>query len=329
MNLSPAATLHNWIPYRLSFNNKEPFCRWLCLEDTPINDPFFEDTISAGLRLPVNTQPFQCTSSVDILPVWSAGMDAVQPSAFIFHISRCGSTLLSQLLAIDPCHIVLSEVPLFDELLRLHYQLPVPDPAATDEWLEAAVRFYGQKRTGKEQHLVIKSDCWHIFFYDRLRKLYPETPFILLYRAPDEVLRSQQKRRGMQAVPGIIQPELIGLEAEENESSLDRLDRYFAKVMEKMLAAFFHVAGKDKQTLLVNYKEGMLPITKKMADFAGITIQPGIMEQMEERTRYHGKYPEQVFEEEQTAASPDFLTGCWEWYHRLEEKRNTKEVFSF
>jgi hypothetical protein len=38
---------------------------------------------------------------------------------------------------------------------------------------------------------------------------------------------------------------------------------------------------------------------------------------------YHGKYPEQVFEEEKTADSPHFLDGCWQWYHRLEDKRKT------
>jgi hypothetical protein len=321
MNLSPAA-LKNWLPYRLFVTNNELSCRWLSLEDISIDDPFFEDTISACMRLPVNTKPFQCVSSADILPVWSPGMDAVSPTAFIFHISRCGSTLLSQLLAIDPRHIVLSEVPLFDELLRLHYKQPTPTPDIADEWLKAAIHFYGQKRNGGEQQLVIKSDCWHIFFYERLRKLYPTTPFILLYRAPDEVLRSQQKRRGMQAVPGIIQPELIGLEEEEEEPSLDHLDRYFARVMEKMLAAFFQAAEKDKQVLLVNYKEGMLPITEKMAAFTGISIPAVTRKQMEERTVYHGKYPAQVFEEEKSANSPDFLDGCWQWYHRLEDKRN-------
>jgi hypothetical protein len=321
MGLSPT-TLRNWLPYKLFVANNEPLCRWLCLEDLPIDDPFFEDTIGSARRLPVNTKSFQSTTSADILPVWSPDIDAVAPSAFVFHISRCGSTLLSQLLAIDPRNIVLSEVPFFDELLRLQYSLPALKTDWADQWLQSALQFYGQKRNGEEQHLVVKTDCWHIFFYERLRKLFPATPFVLLYRAPDEVLRSQQKRRGMQAVPGIVQPELIGLETTSEEPSLDHLDRYFARVMEKMLAAFFSVAEKDKNTLLVNYNEGMLTVTEKMADFSQIQISPAIKKQMKERAVYHGKYPAQTFQEEAAANSPDFLDTCWQWYHRLEHKRN-------
>ncbi len=50
---------------------------------------------------------------------------------------------------------------------------------------------------------------------EKARKLYPQTPFILLYRQPGEVIRSQQKRRGMQSIPGLLEPEIFGFTKNE------------------------------------------------------------------------------------------------------------------
>ncbi len=321
MNLSSADTLQNWIPHKLFFADQEPLCHWLYIGDKSFEEPFFADTIGACYQFPVNSKFIKTVSTVDILPEWSTTINSVEPAAFIFHISRCGSTLLSQLLAMDPGHIVLSEVPFFDELLRMHYQWPGTSFETTDKWLQAAIKFYGQKRRGDERHLFIKADCWHIFFYERLRKLYPGTPFILLYRSPDEVLQSQQKRRGMQAVPGIVQPELMGLTLEKDDAAFTDLDIYFSKVMEKLLEVFMQVAQKDERSLLVNYREGMLPVVKKMAAFAEVNLSPVMLQQMEERSQYHGKYPGQPFAKEASAGSPGFLKKCREYYYQLEEKR--------
>src|SRR5690606_34626620 len=127
-----------------------------------------------------------------------AHLPAVAPTAFIFHVSRCGSTLLSQLLDLDEANIVLSEVPLLDQLLRLPETFPGISRAQQETALQATIRLLGQKRTGHEKQLFIKLDSWHVFFAATLRKQYPSVPFILLYRAPDEVFESHRRHRGMQ-----------------------------------------------------------------------------------------------------------------------------------
>jgi hypothetical protein len=321
MNASTAASLKNCIPYHLFFDENECFCRWLDVQDKPFDETFFADTINLCRGFEVNSKRTRCTSSLHMLSEWEVGITSLEPTAIIFHVSRCGSTLLSQLLSLDPQHIVLSEVPFFDELLRLHYKIPASDIAQNDKWLQSAVHFYGQKRSGEEQHLFIKADCWHIFFYERLRKLYPNTPFILLYRSPGEVLRSQQKRRGMQSVPGLVEPAIMGLEMGEEHPALTDLDLYFSLVLEKILEAFYHVAHKDQNCLLVDYKEGMIPVLHKIAMHTGIELRAGIIEQMQERTRYHGKYPDQVFEEEQVTDLHQYLKNSQAWYEKLEALR--------
>lgn len=64
---------------------------------------------------------------------------AARPAGFIFHGSRCGSTLITQMLAALPQTIVLSEPPLVNEILTAHWR----DPRITREqriaWLRGAV----------------------------------------------------------------------------------------------------------------------------------------------------------------------------------------------
>jgi hypothetical protein len=312
--------LTNWIPYKAFRDNDDLYCHWLNLQDKKFEEPFFGDTILRIKALPENIHLFKQVSHLTMVAQWAAGLPPVKPAAVIFHLSRCGSTLVSQLLTLDENNIILSEVPFFDELLRLSYQQPAIEAAVADEWLSAAIKFYGQTRTEKEQHLFIKTDCWHIFFYERLRKMFPGVPFVLLYRSPAEVLLSQQKRRGMQAVPGIVEPELMGINKQETDTA--NFDAYFSTVMEKILAKFYEVQQQDPLSLLVNYKEGIITIVQKVAAAAGISLTDELVKKMENRSRYHAKYPEQVFAgDQQPEAGPGYLEKAIEWYELLEAQR--------
>jgi hypothetical protein len=252
------------------------------------------------------------------LPDWSKQIESVAPTAFIFHISRCGSTLVSQLLGLQPANIVLSEVPFFDELLRSGNKnncMP-----ATLLLLKAAIELLAAKRDETSTNLFIKVDSWHVHFYKHLRELYPQVPFILLYRRPDEVIRSQQKNRGMQAVPGLIEPEIFGFD--KNEILQPGLDEYMARVIETYLQAFVKILNEDKLTLPVNYNEGAITIVNKIAAFTGITISEKEIEMMKQRSGFHGKYPEQSFAEtKMEGPTPEYLNRAFELYEEVEKKR--------
>lgn len=315
-----AHIMHNWLPYKLAEQDGARCCHWLAMGDVKFEEPFFEHSLSKMKALSQNVKPFRQTGLMELLPSWAQGLETVSPAAFIFHLSRCGSTLVTQSFCIDPENIVLSEVPFFDEILRMPAQEDTDMDAGKDAWLCAAIQFHGQKRTGIEKRSFIKTDCWHIFFYEKLRKLFPQVPFIFLYRDPAEVLRSQQKRRGMQAVPGMIAPELMGLNS--HELDFNDFDGYFSQVMEKILERFYQLLEKDPLALPVNYKEGIAAILQQIADFSGYTISEQMTERIRERSRYHAKYPEQVFAEEQKAIStPPQLDRALHWYQLLEEKR--------
>jgi hypothetical protein len=306
--------LQNWIPYKIIHEQDQTLCRWLNTGDKPFIEPFFDDTIHRCKS--TGNYHIHSVSNIELLPDWAASLSSVPPTAFIFHISRCGSTLVSQLLGLNPQHIVLAEVPALDQVLRSPYkQLHKPDVATA---LQAAIRFYGQRRTGHEQRLFIKTDSWHVCFYQLLRQLYPEVPFIFLYRKPAEVIRSHQKLRGMQAVPGVVEPEVFGFTKEP----VTDLDAYMAKVMERYFTLFLEIIQNDRNALLVNYHEGMMPIMEKIAAATGMQFSQEEKEQMTARAGYHAKYPEQVFDETGMQDEvPPYLQSCAALYNQLEHLR--------
>ena len=316
-----SSALKDWIPYRLFEEGGKKYCRWLYLGNKKMTEPFFDETIISCLSLPENSGKTRCISSTEVLSEWAEQVESVSPTAFIFHISRCGSTLVSQLLSLQPSNIVLSEVPFFDELLRWGYKnhwnqafLPL---------YKAAISIYAAKRNKSSTHLFIKTDSWDVHFYKQIRKLYPQVPFILLYRRPDEVIRSQQKKRGMQAVPGLIEPEIFGFDKKEILHL--NLDEYMARVIESYLQAFVKILNEDKWALPVNYNEGAITIVNKIAAFTGLAINDKEMEMMKQRSGFHGKFPGQLFEEPGIEEmSPVYLNKSFELYNVMEKIRIRK-----
>lgn len=325
MHDSIPSVLCNWIPYKLSVINGLPYCYWLYTGHQPYTAPFFDETISRCMHLPQNSQRFKSLSSLYMLPEWAAHTASVSPTAFIFHVSRCGSTLIAQLLGLREQHIVLAETPFVDALLRLPYQHKEADSELIAQAIPAAIQLYGCQRRGDETHLFIKTDSWHLCFYQQLRQLYPTVPFILLYRSPDEVIRSQRRRRGMQSVQGIVEPGIFGFDQQE---IMDwPLDDYMAKVLERYFTIMLEITSRDPLSLLVNYHEPVLSIMQKIAAFTGITFSENELLHMQERSRYHAKYPEQVFHEPAAeGAMPTSLLPVIELYNKLEAKRTSLQT---
>lgn len=317
---TPGHFLAQQLPYQL-LRNDPALCAWMYNEQENFSEPFFNETITRLRTAQVNQHKYKSVSHINMLPGWAAqGGPGKKPSALIFHISRCGSTLFSQLLALQQQYMVLSEVPFFDELLRLPFKDASIDKEQASVLFDAALQLYINSSYKTPSHVFIKTDSWHLHFYEQLRTLYPEVPFILLYRNPLEVLQSQQRRRGMQAVPGIIEPAVFGLSAEQ--VSATDLDQYMAHILNSYFEQMIAIAGKDPHCVLVNYNEGVLAGMQKIVAATGIPFDNNYKTAVEERAGYHAKYPGQVFAEEHTDKKiPGFLQPVSDLYDELEQFR--------
>ena len=315
--------IDRWIPIKLYPETDSNLCRWLYVGDKDFNEPFFDETVSAcRAGFPENWHLKRSMSTIDMLPEWAKALDSIEPTAFIFHISRCGSTLISQMLGIQPSNIILSEVPFFDDLLRFGKKQDCMQKILPQ--LKAAVEFYGANRTGKYDQLFIKTDSWHIHFYKELRALYPTVPFFLLYRKPDEVLRSQQKKRGMQALPNYLEADIFGFDKEEIAGM--PLDEYMGKVIESYLNAFLDILQKDSMTHALNYQEGAMQLIDTIASVTCLPVPETERLLMQNRAGFHAKFPDQVFSEENPVETiPDFLKRSFELYYTIEDLRLGKK----
>ena len=313
--------LNNWYPIKIYSEDNELRCRWKYFKGIEFTDPFFDETILKASCLEINSRYYRPVSDLNILTEWANTIHSIEPTAFIFHISRCGSTLLSQTLGLNDEHITLSEVPFIDDLLKL---------LTIDEWLinveyqailKATIGLYGRINNTNKKKLFIKTDSWHLYYLPLFRLLYPSTPFLLLFRRPDEVLYSQQKKRGMHAVPGLISDSILGILS--NKSNIANFDGHMIKVLESYYTSLIKIAQNDDLSFLANYEEGIEQIINRLASYINIDIDENYRKLIHERCLYNAKFPDQVFKEEPSnkEALSD-LTKAFILYTELENLRN-------
>jgi len=103
------------------------------------------------------------------------------PAGLVFHVARCGSTLISQLLKQAGSLVVYAEPLPFNEIL-------VPPHAWPRQDLIAALRSLGDalaRHAGGPY--VLKLSSWNTFFCDIVAEAFPATPWVLSIRDPVEV----------------------------------------------------------------------------------------------------------------------------------------------
>lgn len=291
--------LRNWYPVTASCEDGQLVLAWRDMTDIAFTDSFFHNTLGRQAR----EQRRVCHTPLSALQQFD---DALAPDAFIFHISRCGSTLLTQLLASLPHCIVMSEPPIIDSVLRLHHDLADAGMASpsTPALLRQVMLAMGQRRTGAERKFVIKFDCWHIHSIALLRQAFPDTPCLFLYREPLAVLASHQRQRGPQMVPGLIHPALLPLSA--SAAPPGDLDAYTAQVLQGLLA----IASEQAQAAsirLVNYRQLPDLLFSELLAALSIDCSDEQRAAMQARSRFHSKYKDNSYDGDPQAARQDSL----------------------
>ncbi len=302
--------LAGWIPWK----EKEPGpdLAWLPLDGERFHEPFFEDSLG---RLNRAHRVFYGTRTrFDLLDASLEGLDRLPPALLVFHLSRCGSTLLAQMLGMDPTVEVLSEPPLLDHLLR----------SGQDRRVDPLLALLGQRRFPESRRLVIKLDSWHLAFHGRLRALYPTVPIVLLFREPARVMASQRRQRGMHALPGVLDPALFGFDPGDLPQptlGVDAgvyLDDYLERVLERYFEWMEAIATGDGNSLLLDFGTGPEACYRSILAFAGWNPGPAVLQAALERTAFHGKHGGVFAPEPPAAPAP---IGLQRAYARLDDLR--------
>lgn len=236
---------------RIYWRDSRPMVDWGHLGPRRFTDPFFAQTIGPCVRHPADLL-FRHQTALDDLGEIVESQPGLRPTGFIFHMSRCGSTLISQMLAAAPENIVLSEAGPIDDILRGHFRNPDITEERRVQWLQWLLGVLARRRHPAERNVFLKFDCWHVMFLPLIRRAFPDVPWIFLYREPLEVMASAQKQLGGQMIPGVLEPGLFGWDA----ATVSRMTLYeyaarvLAKICEAALAQAQASHGK-----LVNYRQ--------------------------------------------------------------------------
>jgi hypothetical protein len=222
----------HWLPARSVPTGAAPAFDWLWFGDERLAAPFHEDEVRRASALPLNWL-LRTRTTLDAVVAGQAQHPSLPLTGLILHLSRCGSTLLAQMLGAVPGTAVSSEPEPLDAVLRWIAAAQLP-PDQADAAITAIMAALGRCRTRPEQHRhLIKLELWHSLFLPELRRALPQVPWVFLRRDPVEVLVSQLAQPSIHVVPGALDESRLGLSGFDAASQAD----YAAQVLGRCAGA--------------------------------------------------------------------------------------------
>ena len=281
----------DWMPIRVYRAGGQTMVDWCYLGASRFTAPFFTDTIEQRLFTPFNLL-FRRQTPIEALAELQAVSPGLAPTGFIFHMSRCGSTLVSQMLAALPQNIVISEAVPIDLVLGANsFQPGVTDEERVD-WLRGIIGALARPRASQEKNFFIKFDSWHVLELALIERAFPGVPWIFLYRNPVEVIVSQHRQHGVHIVPGLLDPGRLGLDWPGLTGT--SLQEYEVRVLARLCQAALQFRGAAG--LMVNYRQLPDAVYSIIARHFRIEFSPHEIECMRQAAQFDAKDPSQRFE---------------------------------
>jgi hypothetical protein len=274
-----------WLPSGTFWRGGNLYVQWFHEGDARLTEPFFESTVQRGMVKPFN-RLIRYVTPIGRLGEWLRRHQPLRPGGFIFHMSRCGSTLVSQMLAALRPNLVVSEAPGIDAAVRAKLVRPDLDDETHLQWLQWMVGAHGQPRAG-ERNYFIKLDCWHTMHLPLFARAFPGLPWVFLYRDPVEVMVSQLRSPGMHMVPGMLGFNLLASGLDQNGYNREE---YSARMLGEICAPLVRQYTEYKP-LLINYRQLPEAVWTQIMPHFGVACSGGERDTMIAAARYDAKAP--------------------------------------
>jgi hypothetical protein len=275
-----------WIPLRLYWSGGEPIVEWCYLGSAPLSDPFLVATIHRAVHTPFGSL-FRRHTRMSALERWRELSPGVPPAGFIFHSSRCGSTLISRMLAQLSGNLVLSEPEPVTAIVHSKFRAPNASQELRVQWLRNIVSALGQRR-GHERSLFVKVEPHDLFMLPLFRMAYPEVPWLFVYRDPVEVLVSNLREPPAYLTGGL--PPGTGVDLTGVREPDECVAATLGAVMKSAADAF-----PDSSGMLVHYRELPDALWGSVARHFGLSFTPAEVTVFRESARFDAKRPDRQF----------------------------------
>jgi hypothetical protein len=320
--------LKGWLPVDAVVVDGRPGLWWMDMSGVSLTDPFFQQTVErAKAEADARGELF---TEFDVLVQLEKVLDSVAPTGFIFHSSRCGSTLVANACRAISNSIVLSEANAIDKLIA-RFITDAAEGGVKESlysvFVRGVVQALGQRRHGDEQHLFIKFACCSFSQFERIRRIWPNVPWLFLYRDPVEIIVSNLKevppwlvdedRRVLAAING-VSPAAVG------EMSLEEL---CARTLGALFSTAYRLANANG--MLLNYHQLSVPVIESVLNFFNVRPSAEELDDIARRSGFYSKGGTREFvadtQAKQQRASDLVreVAAAWasEPYRLLEQKR--------
>jgi hypothetical protein len=326
--------LKGWLPVDADVVDGRPGLWWMDMSGVSLTEPFFQQTVERAKA--ENNNRGERFTEFDVLLQLEKVLDSVPPTGFIFHSSRCGSTLVANACRSITDSIVLSEANAIDKLVA-RFITDAPEGSVKESiysvLLRGVVHALSQRRTGSEQHLFVKFACCSFAQIERVKRIWPEVPWIFLYRDPVETIVSNvnsvppwlvdNDRRVLASITGASASEVAGMGLEE--------------LCARTIGSFFSIAlrAASDNSIMVNYNELSVSVITSVLRFFKVSPSADELSAIERGSRVYSKEVSstRTFVADSTtkrAIASDLVRESAErWamkpYRLLEEKRLARE----
>jgi hypothetical protein len=325
MNADQSTDLKGWLPVDAVVVNGRPGLVWMEMSGVSLAEPFFQQTVERARK----ENRRELFTEFDVLLQLEKQLESVQPTGFIFHSSRCGSTLVANACRAVSGSIVLSEANAIDKLIA-RFITDADNPVKESLYsvfLRGVVHALAQRRASNERHLFIKFACCSFVQLERIKRIWPNVPWIFLYRDPVETIVSNMR----DAPPWLIDNDRRVLSAITGDASEMSLEELCARTIGSLYSTAYKLANGN--SMLLNYKQLSVPVIASVLNFFKVSLAT---EELETIARTIGVYSKEVsgartfvpdVDAKQKLASDLVREMSERWarehYQLLEQKRNS------
>jgi hypothetical protein len=276
-----------WMPVDAVVVDGRPGLRWMKLADVSFTEPFFQQTVDrVRAEDPERVERF---TEFDALLQLDKLLPRVEPAGFIFHSSRCGSTLLANACRSLTNSLVLSEANAIDKLVA-RFITDAGEPIKEklySVFLRAVVNALAQQQDQAERRVFIKFSCCSVSQLERIKRIWPRVPWVFLYRDPVETIVSNitNPPAWLLDEDHRVLAHIIGTSAAEvAQMSLEEL-------CARSIGSFFTTAHTlaNENSMLLNYKQLSSPAISGILDFFKARPSAEELERIASGTRTYSK----------------------------------------
>jgi len=300
-------TSGQYTPFGLRFEGPVR-CLWLGTGEEPLGSVDFDGEVR---RILPNS--LSLTTGLDALHLYAEEFPGLHPSGFIFHMTRCGSTLAARMLGAVEGAVAYSEPQVISNILAGQALGLLSDP---DRVLRSCIGVLARSADVVKRPFFLKFSSWNVLHLGRIRSLFPEVPWLFLFRDPVEVLVSQVRTPSSSLCSEL--PVYGGLDLEGTPGSLERT----AQLLEAFCStALEHLHDGGRLLEYPNIVDGLLGDS---GAFLGLGSSPSQQQAMLEAARWNSKKLGEVFESDKehkrAEASTELLALAEERLNPLYEE---------